>query len=52
MEWKDISKFPGYQISNTGLVRSFKRTKEGKLLTSHLNRKGYLVVGLMDTDGN
>lgn len=52
MEWKDIPMFPGYQVSDTGLVRSFKKAKEGRLLTPHPNRKGYLAVGLIDADGN
>ena len=31
--WKDIPDFPQYQINNMGQVRSFKNSKEGKLLT-------------------
>lgn len=30
--WKDIPDFPQYQINNIGQVRSFKKSKEGKLL--------------------
>lgn len=30
--WKDIPDFPQYQINNIGQVRSFKYSKEGKLL--------------------
>lgn len=52
MNWKDIKGFNGYQVSDDGQVRSFKRSKEGKLLTPHPNRKGYLVVGLIENDGN
>ena len=31
--WEDIPDFPQYQINNMGQVRSFKNSKEGKLLT-------------------
>lgn len=30
--WKDIPDFPQYQINNIGQIRSFKNSKEGKLL--------------------
>ena len=42
--WRDIEGFDGYQISNEGRVRSFKRGKE-KILKAQIN-KGYLQLEL------
>ena len=45
--WKDIEGYEGlYQVSNTGLVRSFYQTKEGKLLTLVKDKGGYLRARL------
>lgn len=53
-KWKDIQDFPGYQVSNTGKVRtnrnsgfganSFKTTY--KVMKPTINRKGYEQVNL------
>ncbi len=52
--WLPISGFPGYEVSNTGKVRSFKGggggrppRKNPRLLLSTINSKGYRVNGLV-----
>ena len=50
-EWRDIEGFPGYQVSDTGKVRSFINNRYGVGMNSHilkpvLNRKGYETVML------
>lgn len=30
--WKDIPQYPGYQVSNEGQIKSFKQSKEGRIL--------------------
>ena len=54
-EWKDISEFEGYEVSNFGNIRSIDRTCggrpgviKGKLLKSFINRRGYLEVNLFE----
>jgi len=44
-QWKRITNFPGYEVSDMGRVRSKKRGKM-KLLKQHSNGKGYLQVSL------
>lgn len=46
--WKDIEGWSGYQVSNQGRFRSFKRCIEGALLKPHLNKYGYLTIHLRD----
>lgn len=51
IEWRDIENFPGYQVSNTGLVRSLDREVvdkngaihplKGKLLKPWFSTNGY-----------
>jgi len=41
--WKDIPNYEGYQVSNLGRVKSFKRGKE-TLLKPSINTHGYFVV--------
>lgn len=49
-EWRDIEGYEGlYQVSNDGRVKSYKRNKNGKLLTNTTNNDGYLVVSLYDS---
>lgn len=51
--WKKIP-YPGfddYEVSEEGEVRSFKRSKEGKLLKPRYNKKGYRQVALQHSDG-
>lgn len=50
--WRDIEGWEGYQVSNLGRFKSFKRCPEGKLLTPHKNKKGYLSIHLRDKDRN
>ena len=44
--WKDIPGFNGYQVSNLGNFKSFKRNKCGRYLKTNLSKKGYLNVHL------
>ena len=45
--WKDVEGYEGlYQVSNTGLVRSFYQDKKGKLLTLVKDKGGYLRARL------
>ena len=41
--WKDIEQYPGYQVSNQGQIRSFKQSKEGRILKPKINA-GYAGV--------
>ena len=50
--WKDIDGWEGYRVSNQGRFMSFKQNPEGKLLTPHLNKYGYLTVHLRDKNKN
>ena len=48
-EWRDIKDFPGYQVSNTGKVRSFINNRHGVCdeyheLTPYVNKHGYSSV--------
>ena len=50
-EWRDITDFPGYQVSNTGKVRSYINNrhgigKESHVLTPVVNKHGYETVCL------
>lgn len=40
MNWKEVSEFPNYQVSETGLVRN----KEGKVLKTFVQNGGYEVA--------
>lgn len=51
MQWKDIQDEDGYQISDTGKVRSYKNNRHGTcddyhILKPVLNRRGYETVCL------
>lgn len=41
--WKNIESYPGYQVSNLGRIKSFKQSKEGRILNLK-GSKGYLKV--------
>lgn len=49
-EWRQITDYPDYYISNLGNIKSFKRGKE-KILKQHPNHKGYLLVGIVNENG-
>ena len=46
--WRNISGYPGYQVSNFGRVKSlnYNHTKKEKILKSFKQRDGYLLVKL------
>lgn len=44
--WKQIEKFPDYEVSNLGRVKSFKRYKNGKILNPYKNNEGYHIIDL------
>jgi hypothetical protein len=45
--WKDVVGFEGfYQISNLGRLKSFKKKKEGKILSNKNSKGGYFSVVL------
>ncbi len=52
-EWKDVKGFEGlYQISNFGRLKSFRKYKDGYIL-SQTNRNGwYFTVNLFDSFGD
>ena len=41
--WKNIVEYPGYQVSNLGRIKSFKQSKEGRILKQKVNG-GYMSV--------
>ena len=46
VRWEKIEEFPGYEISDNGLVRSFKQDENGYILKGRINHRGYPVVYL------
>jgi hypothetical protein len=46
VEWKVIEGFPGYMVSNTGKVKSFKLYSNGRLLKPCVGKSGYPMVKL------
>ncbi len=47
--WRDVKGFEGlYMVSNIGRVRSFTWKMRGKIMSSQLDKWGYLAVGLHD----
>jgi len=49
--WENIEGYDGiYQISNFGNIKSFKRYKDGKILTPKKDKDGYLQIGLRDNN--
>lgn len=49
-EWRNVKGYEGYQISNYGRVKSFKRYTEGKILKLSLTSCGYLQVCLCNEE--
>lgn len=45
-QWKQIKGFDGYYVSNLGNIKSFKRNKDGKLLSLKSSSSGYVIVSL------
>ena len=41
--WKDIRQYPGYQVSTLGRIKSFKQTKEGRILKPKISA-GYAGI--------
>ena len=41
--WRDIEQYPGYQVSNQGQIKSFKQSKEGRILKPKISA-GYAGV--------
>jgi hypothetical protein len=49
-EWREIEGYNGsYQVSNTGLIRSFKVSKLGRLLKHSIDGDGYIYVHLSNS---
>ncbi len=46
--WKTIPNYPSYQISNTGLIKSFKMDKKNGRILKQKDHKGYKSVDLSD----
>ena len=41
--WKTIDKYPGYEVSNLGRIKSYKMSEEGRILQGK-NSKGYVGI--------
>ena len=41
--WKAIEKYPGYEVSNLGRIKSYKISKEGRILQGK-DAKGYIGI--------
>ena len=48
-EWRNISEFPNYQVSNIGRVRE---SITGRILPLHIKGKGYIGVSLKNNERN
>ena len=50
--WKPIVGFPGYEVSDAGRIKSFRRNIQGKILKPYITgpRKNYLEV-MLGRDG-
>jgi AraC-like DNA-binding protein len=50
-EWRPIPGYPGYEASDCGQVRSFRRLK-GRAFKKHLSGRGYYTVSITDETGS
>jgi len=50
-KWKSIVNYPDYQVSNLGRVKSFRVSKNGKILINSIGNTGYLSVNLCNIIG-
>ena len=48
MKWKQIEGYNNYSISNTGLVKSFKRYSDGKIMSNKVDGGGYLQISIFN----
>lgn len=48
-EWRNLDRFPGYQVSNLGNVKSIGIGKKNKVLSPVTGTRGYLQVCLGNT---
>ena len=45
--WKPIEKYPGYEVSNLGRIKSYKQDKvNGKIMKPYACTKGYLQIDI------
>lgn len=49
--FKVIPEYEDYQVSNLGNVKSFKISKEGKIMKPSITKNGYLTVKLYNNKG-
>ena len=45
-EWRSVSGYPDYEVSDQGRVRSFRRNRQGQVLRVNRITNGYLQVNL------
>ena len=46
--WKTIIKYPDYQISDFGRIKSFRKTKKGRILKPYKDSEGYYKIDLFN----
>ena len=49
--WKEIENYPGYKISDTGFIKTYKN-KYPYILKNNLSENGYLYIILYNENGN
>lgn len=45
-KWKRVTGFPDYEVSNTGLIKSYKKNSNGVNIIPSDNGNGYLKLSL------
>lgn len=48
--WRDVVDFPEYKVNGIGEIRSFKRYKEGRVLSPYKDKDGYMCVTMMSNE--